>query len=160
MKRNLILLAESLGKKLKSNHQKLVTAESCTGGGLGYYITSISGSSDWYERGFITYSNESKIEMLGVDQTSIHQFGAVSQPVAEKMALNALDRSNAQVSIAITGIAGPTGESEDKPVGLVWIACAGKNFRLQTEKFLFSGDRQAVRESAMAAAFNQLIKIL
>src|SRR3990167_5136864 len=114
---NLEPLAKELGTTLKPRGLLLATAESCTGGGLSYWITSVPGSSDWYERGFVTYSNAAKIEMLGVRSATLEKFGAVSEEIAREMALGALAHSKANVSIAVTGIAGPDGGTPDKPVG-------------------------------------------
>lgn len=141
----LAALAEELGQLLIHKHIKLATAESCTAGGLGYWLTSAPGSSAWYERGFITYTNQSKIEMLNVKPHTLDMFGAVSEPVVLEMAEGALSQSNADITIAVSGIAGPDGGSPDKPVGTVWIAYAGKNMRTETYVDVFPGDRQAVR---------------
>lgn len=150
MNTNLTSLASSLGMLLKKNHLMLVTAESCTGGGIGYWLTSIAGSSDWYERGFITYSNAAKMECLSVKQETLAQFGAVSAEVAREMAEGALKNSHADLSVAVTGIAGPDGGSKEKPVGTVWIAYAGKHIPTQAEVEIFAGDRDAVRNAVIA----------
>lgn len=157
MTSELASLAAQLGKQLKQNHLKIATAESCTGGGLGYWITSIPGSSEWFERGFITYSNLSKIEMLNVKPHTLDLYGAVSEPVALEMAEGALVQTNADITVAISGIAGPDGGSPDKPVGTVWIAYAGKNARTETIVDIFPGDREAVRLGAIKRALEQLI---
>jgi nicotinamide-nucleotide amidase len=149
-------LAKQVGAFLKENNWKLVVAESCTGGGLGESITAISGSSNWFDRGFITYSNESKIEMLGVDSAIIDQHGAVSNETVLAMAKGALMRSAAQIGVAISGIAGPDGGSPEKPVGTVWIAWAGK-IGQRAQVFLFSGDRLAVRQQAVEAALKGIL---
>lgn len=141
----LAALAEELGQLLKHKHIRLATAESCTAGGLGYWITSVAGSSEWYERGFITYTNKSKIEMLNVKPHTLDMYGAVSEPVVLEMAEGALSQSNADITIAVSGIAGPDGGSPDKPVGTVWIAYAGKNMRTETYLDVFPGDREAIR---------------
>ena len=109
----------ALAERLKAHHWRLATAESCTGGLIAASCTELSGSSDWFERGFVTYSNEAKTEMLGVDAALIAAHGAVSEPVARAMAEGALARSRADIAVAVTGIAGPTGGSADKPVGTV-----------------------------------------
>lgn len=157
MTTELTSLAAQLGKQLKQKHLKIATAESCTGGGLGYWITSIPGSSEWFERGFITYSNLSKIEMLNVKPHTLDLYGAVSEPVALEMAEGALVQTNADITVAISGIAGPDGGSPDKPVGTVWIAYAGKNARTETIVDIFPGDREAVRLGAIKRALEQLI---
>lgn len=153
-------LALELGKRLKKHDWKLVTAESCTGGGLAYFITEISGSSDWFERGFITYSNQAKHDSLKVPLTLLNQFGAVSQETAHSMAEGALAQSEAQISIAITGIAGPNGGSPEKPVGLVWFGFAGIHADTITESQNFSGNRHVVREQSIQFALNRLIEFI
>lgn len=156
---NIEKLAEEVGAALKHRHWKLVTAESCTGGGLSYWITHIAGSSDWFERGFVTYSNAAKVEMLGVNACTLESHGAVSEQTAREMAEGALQRSNAQISIAITGIAGPTGGSAQKPVGTVWIAWAGRHLDMKTALEIFSGDRQAIRLGAIKKALEGLLEL-
>ncbi len=151
-------LALTLSHQLKKRGWKLVTAESCTGGGLAYFITEIPGSSDWFERGFVTYSNAAKKELLGVRAETLDQYGAVSQQTAHEMAEGALKHSDAQISIAITGIAGPTGGSLEKPVGMVWFGFAGIEMATVTEVQHFAGDRHAVRERSIQFALERLIK--
>lgn len=155
---NIENLAEKVGEILKQHGLKLATAESCTGGGLAYTITNIAGSSAWFERGFIVYSNEAKIEMLAVKSSTINKFGAVSEQVAREMAEGALKNSNANISIAITGIAGPEGGTDDKPVGSVWIAWAGFDKKIKTSLDIFSGDRQAVRARSIEKALEELLE--
>lgn len=150
-------LANNLGQQLNNRGWKLVTAESCTGGGLGYWITSIPGSSTWYDRGFITYSDQSKIETLAIDPQIIKKWGAVSEQVAVSMAEAALSHSSAQVSIAITGIAGPSGGLPEKPVGTVWISSAGVSVAPFAKSYLFKGNRDQIRNQGIAAAFNLLL---
>lgn len=153
-------LVKQLRNLLRNKQLMLVTAESCTGGGLGYALTELPGSSDWYESGYITYSNASKITLLGVKQTTIAQYGAVSENTVLEMASGALKNSAANISIAITGVAGPSG-SEQKAPGMVWIAWASKNhFSIQAELYHFKGDRHAVRVQSIAAALNKLISLL
>jgi len=147
-------LAQQLGALLKRRSLKIVTAESCTGGMLAAAITSISGSSQWFERGFVTYSNESKMELLQVERAIIERYGAVSEQVAGAMAEGALKNSHADVSVAITGIAGPDGGTDEKPVGLVWFGFAGKEIATQCVQKHFSGDRADVRAQAVAFALN------
>jgi nicotinamide-nucleotide amidase len=159
MTNKIILLAEGLGKILTERHWQCVTAESCTGGGLSYWLTSIPGSSAWFERGLVTYSNQAKQELLGVHPTTLANFGAVSRETAEEMALGALEHSPAHVSAAITGIAGPDGGSADKPVGLVWIATATKEGDTNHKSYLFQGDRCSVREQSIVAALQQMLEI-
>ena len=137
----------------------LVTAESCTGGLIAAHCTELSGSSAWFERGFVTYSNEAKAELLGVPADLIAQEGAVSEAVARAMALGACYSSHAQVSVAVTGIAGPTGGSAEKPVGTVWLAwCVGGI--AHAEKRLFSGDRTQIRAATVHAALEGLLQRL
>lgn len=149
MHQRLSLLLPSIAKQFLKAKLTLATAESCTGGGLSYWITSQAGSSDWFDRGFITYSNDAKITMLGVHHDTINSFGAVSQETACEMALGVLKASIADISIAITGIAGPTGGSHDKPIGTVWIALGQKNKEVIAKHFLFVGDREAIRLQAI-----------
>lgn len=143
---------------LKHRHL-LATAESCTGGMIAAACTDLAGSSQWFERGFVTYSNEAKAEMLGVPPTLIDQEGAVSEPVARAMADGALAHSRAQVSLAVTGVAGPTGGSEAKPVGTVWFAwCV--NGETHSEMQHFAGDRAAVRAATVRYALSRLLSLL
>lgn len=135
---------------------KLATAESCTGGLIAGCLTAISGSSDVVERGFVTYSNEAKTELLGVAPELIARVGAVSEEVARAMAEGALTRSRAQLSIAVTGVAGPTGGTAAKPVGLVHLAAARTGHPTRHERHLFSGDRDAVRLASVEAALRML----
>ena len=150
-------LTIELGQRLKKREWKLVTAESCTGGGLAYFITDIAGSSEWYERGYVTYSNTAKQQLIGVQATTVEKFGAVSQQTALEMAEGALTQSEAQISVAITGIAGPSGGTLTKPVGTVWFGWAGIHMDTITEMYCFEGDRAAVREQAIEVALRQLI---
>ena len=148
-----------LAADLLHKNQKLAAAESCTGGLIAAACTDLSGSSAWFERGFVTYSNESKTEMLGVPAALIERDGAVSETVARAMVQGALAHSHAQVAVAVTGVAGPTGGSPDKPVGLVWFgfAVAGQ---ISTEKHHFPGDRAAVRAATVQHAFARLLELL
>ena len=131
---------------------KLATAESCTGGLITGLLTAVSGSSDVVERGFVTYTNQAKHEMLGVPEGLFDTAGAVSEDVARAMAEGALKHSSAQIAVAVTGIAGPTGGSEEKPVGLVHIAVARDGADTMVERHVFEGGRDAVREQAVMAA--------
>ena len=153
-------LVIQLGETLKKQQLKIVTAESCTGGGLAYWMTNVPKSSEWFERGFVTYSNLAKEELLGVRSDTLLQFGAVSQEVAAEMAEGALRYSEANVSVAITGIAGPDGVTEEKPVGTVWIACTKIQRKTKTTKNIFSGNRQAIREQSMRAALEMLLAFI
>lgn len=152
--------AEKIGELLKQQGLKLATAESCTGGGLSYVITQIPGSSDWFERGFVTYSNSAKKEMLSVNEKTLQKYGAVSAEVAKEMVEGALKNSHAEVSIAITGIAGPTGGTAEKPIGLVFIAYASKTFSTLVEAHQFSGHRQSIREDTIQSALKKLRDLL
>ncbi len=155
----LISLSEQAGKVLRSKGLLLTVAESCTGGGVGQAITEIAGSSEWFDCGFIVYSNASKTEMLDVSPALIAQFGAVSEEVAGAMAEGALANSNAHVALATTGIAGPGGAVPGKPVGTVCFAWS-KGHRTHTERLVFSGDRQAVRQQTVAHALKGLLHFL
>ena len=152
-------LVLSLATQLKSREWKLVSAESCTGGGLAYYLTQIPGSSTWFDRGFITYSNAAKEDMLGVKSHTLQTEGAVSEKTAKEMAEGALERSQAQISVAITGIAGPTGGSTDKPVGTVWFGFASIETPPHAYQQILTGDRQAIREQAIEWALKKLLEM-
>jgi nicotinamide-nucleotide amidase len=156
---SLLKLAIELGHQLKKHNLKLVTAESCTGGGLAYTITEVSGSSDWFERGYVTYSNKAKQELLGVKLATLNSFGAVSEQTAREMAEGALQHSEADVSVAITGIAGPTGGTPEKPVGTVWFGWVGMDGKINTAMQIFPGDRHAVRESSIRWILEKLINL-
>ena len=145
-------LATDLGAALSARGWKAATAESCTGGLVAGAITDIAGSSEWFDRGFVTYSNEAKVELLGVRPETLARFGAVSEAVAREMVAGALERSEADIAVAVTGIAGPAGGSPDKPVGLVWLAWATRGGRTEAASQRFPGDRAAVREASVAAA--------
>ncbi len=153
-------LAGAVGEQFKSRSLKLITAESCTGGGLAYAITSIPGSSAWFDCGLITYSNTSKEELLGVNPLTLTTFGSVSAETAQEMAEGALSRSQAQISIALTGIAGPEGGMPNKPVGTVWIACATTTMLTQVTHHFFSGKRTSVREKSIESALHILLNII
>ncbi len=150
-------LALTLGQQLQKHQWKLVTAESCTGGGLAYFITEIPGSSLWLARGYVTYDNTAKEELLGVTAATLKQFGAVSQQTVYEMAEGALKKGNAQISVAISGIAGPSGGTAEKPVGMVWFGWAGIHADTVTEVRYFSGDRHSVREQAIQFALERLV---
>jgi nicotinamide-nucleotide amidase len=144
------------GALLKAHHLTVTTAESCTGGGLAYWLTHLRGSSEWYDRGFITYSNDAKIKQLDVSSTIIKQYGAVSQETAAAMAIGALNNSTADISVAVTGIAGPDGGSHDKPVGTVWIGCMRRGEDVKAFCYEFSGDRQQIRLQAIVKALHHI----
>jgi nicotinamide-nucleotide amidase len=149
-------LAATLGQLLIKHQWKLTTAESCTGGGIASAITSIAGSSAWFEQGFVTYSNGAKQQQLNVDEALLIKHGAVSEAVVCAMALGAIERANANVAIAVSGVAGPGGGSPDKPVGTVWLAWAIQNLETITKCYQFQGDRDAVRAQAVKAAISEL----
>lgn len=153
-------LAKQLGLQLKQKGYKLATAESCTGGGIAYVVTHITGCSDWFERGFVTYSNEAKQELLGVSSQLLATEGAVSEAVALAMAKGALANSHANISIAVTGIAGPSGGTLEKPIGTVWIAVAGQHLAPQAKLLNGRGSRTQIREQAIAAALTQCLTFL
>ena len=153
-------LAQQVGAALKAHGMLLATAESCTGGWVGEIVTSVAGSSHWYDRGFITYSNESKQEMLGVSASTLTEFGAVSEQTVREMATGALKRSRAQITLAISGIAGPGGTTPGKPVGTVCMAWAVRNGGDQSKTFHFEGDRTQVRGQAVVAALREVIQII
>ncbi|MCG5074397.1 CinA family protein [Paraburkholderia tagetis] len=152
-------LAIRAGNKLRDARIMLATAESCTGGMVATAITDISGSSGWFERGFVTYSNQAKTEMIGVPAELIEKHGAVSEPVARAMAEGALRNSRAQVSLAITGVAGPGGGTPEKPVGMVSF---GWSNRLHTsvETLVFKGDREQIRVQAATHALRGLLALI
>lgn len=150
-------LAERLGCLLIERGEWLAAAESCTGGWLAQSVTAIAGSSTWFDRGFVTYSNAAKVDMLGVSDSTLARHGAVSEAVARAMAQGVLTHSRADWSVAITGIAGPSGGSPEKPVGTVCFAWASKDGGCEAKTCLFSGDRASVREQSVRYALNGLI---
>ena len=151
--------AELLLAACRTKGWKIATAESCTGGLIAATLTAIAGSSDVVDRGFVTYSNEAKAMMLGVDFVVIAAVGAVSEAVARAMAAGALSRSTADITVAVTGVAGPGGGSADKPVGLVWFGLATKA-SIHTERCIFPGDRSAVRAATVRHALDMIAKEL
>lgn len=153
-------LAERAAAVLVAQGLLLASAESCTGGWLAKTATDLVGSSQWFERGFVTYSNEAKQDLLGVSADTLAQHGAVSEATAREMAQGALAHSRAQVSLAITGIAGPGGATPDKPVGLVWFAWARRGAEPVVRSVRFKGDRDAVRRAAVATAWQGLLDLL
>ena len=154
---NLTTLARLVGERLLARNWMLATAESCTGGWVAASITAIAGSSGWFERGFVTYSNASKAEMLGVAPDLIERHGAVSEEVARAMALGAQRHSRAQIALSITGVAGPGGGTPDKPVGLVCFGWAIGNLSQVVETKRFSGDRDAVRRGSVLHALQGVL---
>lgn len=153
-------LVGPIAEALLARGQRMGTAESCTGGMIAAACTDLAGSSQWFERGVVTYSNEAKTELLGVPAALIAQHGAVSAEVAEQMARGLLARAPVDWAVAVTGIAGPTGGSAAKPVGTVWLAVAQRGGAVQVWRELFSGDRAAVRSQTLASGLSALLKAL
>ena len=152
-------LAKKVGGRLKAAGAQLVTAESCTGGWVAQAVTAIAGSSSWFERGFVTYSNDAKQELLGVRKETLEAHGAVSEETAREMADGALKRSKGTIALAVTGVAGPGGGTPDKPVGMVCFAWAdGKKLRSETRRF--SGDRDSVRRQSVIRALQGVVETL
>jgi nicotinamide-nucleotide amidase len=169
MPRTIETLAAITGSRLRSAAALLVTAESCTGGWVSQAVTAIAGSSDWFDRGFVVYSNEAKQDMLGVAGETLARHGAVSEETACEMARGALERSQAQIALAITGIAGPSGGTAHKPVGTVCFAWAERRglradgqpaFEVRSETRRFGGDRESVRRQAVIRALQGVIELL
>jgi nicotinamide-nucleotide amidase len=156
----LLGLAAELGENLRARGWMLATAESCTGGWVGQLVTALPGSSHWYERGFITYANIAKMEMLGVPATTLEIHGAVSEETALAMAAGALEHSHAQATLAISGIAGPGGGTRDKPVGTVCYGWALADGTRLSSTCRLDGDREEIRSRAAAAALRGLIELL
>ncbi len=153
-------LVARLAERLLATGLRIATAESCTGGLIAKSLTDRAGSSAWFDRGFVTYSNEAKQEMLGVDPATIAQHGAVSGPTAQAMAAGALVRSRAELTLAVTGIAGPGGGSADKPVGLVWFGWAQRDGPLLTASHQLPGDRSEVRYRSAILALEGALHVL
>ena len=151
-------LSEKVGAMLKARRLMLAAAESCTGGWIGQALTMVPGSSAWFDRGFVTYTNQAKQQMLGVSAETLKRFGAVSENVVREMAAGALSRSQAQIAVAVSGIAGPDGGSADKPVGTVCVAWAGADGLGNEQQFRFAGDRDAVRRQSVIAALEGVLK--
>lgn len=153
-------LAARLGEALVARGEWLATAESCTGGWVAQCVTAIAGSSTWFDRGFVTYSNAAKIDMLGVPDTTLERRGAVSEATARAMAQGALDKSRADWAVGITGIAGPTGGTPEKPVGMVCFAWAQKEGGCEAQTAHFTGDRESVRAQSVRQALAGLVERL
>ena len=154
------VLAAQVGGLLKAHGLMLATAESCTGGGVAQAITDVAGSSAWFERGFITYSNLAKQQMLGVSEATLMQHGAVSEAVVREMVAGALDNSAAQVALAVSGIAGPDGGTPDKPVGTVWFSWGIKNGAVHAQRHQLNGNRAEVRAQSVHIALQGVIDLL
>jgi nicotinamide-nucleotide amidase len=153
-------LAVLVGTRLNARCLMLATAESCTGGWVSMAVTSVAGSSEWFERGFVTYSNEAKEQLLGVAASTIALHGAVSEAVAREMAQGALHHSRAQLALAVTGVAGPGGGAPGKPVGTVCFAWAGPDAKLASVTRHFEGDREQVRRQSVIAALQGLLQAI
>lgn len=149
-------LIQQLAKQLLEAQIMVATAESCTGGGIAAAFTDLAGSSAWFDAGFVTYSNQAKMHMLGVQESTLISHGAVSEPVVREMVAGAVANSQAQLAVAVSGIAGPGGGSEEKPVGTVWFAWGDEDKQV-TERCVFAGNRQQVREQAVHRAIQGLL---
>ena len=156
----LFRLAKRVGAALKRRGLMLATAESCTGGWISEAVTMVPGSSDWFERGFVTYTYISKREMLGVKAATLEKHGAVAEEVVREMARGAIARSHAQIAVAVSGVAGPSGGTPDKPVGTVCFAWSMKGGTLASETKRFAGDREAVRRQSVAHALKGVFTLL
>jgi nicotinamide-nucleotide amidase len=156
----LTALATLVGARLRAKGLMLATAESCTGGWVAQAVTSVAGSSDWFERGFVTYSDAAKQEMLGVSARTLAAHGAVSEETAREMATGALAHSRAQVALAITGIAGPGGGSPEKPLGMVCFAWAVADGIISAQTRHFKGNRESVRRQSVVAALQRVLELL
>ncbi|TXT25258.1 MAG: CinA domain-containing protein [Gallionellaceae bacterium] len=154
------ILAAQVGGALKSHGLMLATAESCTGGGVAQAVTEIAGSSAWFERGFITYSNLAKQQMLGVNEATLNQHGAVSEFTVREMASGALQRSRAHVSLAVSGIAGPSGGTADKPLGTVWFAWCVKDRMCVSHLHHLAGNRSEIRAQSVRIALQGVLDLL
>lgn len=153
-------LSEKVGAALKAGNLMMAAAESCTGGWIGQAVTMVPGSSKWFDRGFVTYTNEAKQEMLGVGAETLKEFGAVSEQTVREMAAGVLARSRAQVAVAVSGIAGPDGGSPKKPVGTVMLAWGEKGGTIASRTMHFAGDRDAVRRQTVIAALEGIVSLL
>lgn len=152
----LFQLSEKVGQALKAQGATVTAAESCTGGWIAKTLTDVAGSSAWFERGFVTYSNEAKSQMIGVSAVTLEQHGAVSEPVVVEMAVGALRAARASYAVSVSGIAGPEGGSDEKPVGTVWFGVASATGQGVTQRECFAGDRESVRRQATAFALQLL----
>ena len=152
-------LAKRIGERLKAANAMLATAESCTGGWAAQVVTSVAGSSAWFERGFVTYSDAAKQDLLGVSGETLRQHGAVSEQTAREMARGALQRSRASVALSITGVAGPGGGTREKPVGMVCFAWSRRG-EVRSETRHFSGDRESVRRQSVVLALEGVLRTL
>jgi len=153
-------LAAQVGELLKAHGMQLVTAESCTGGGVAQAVTEVSGSSAWFERGFVTYANLAKMEMLGVRQATLDAHGAVSEATVREMAEGALQHSHAHIALAVSGIAGPTGGTPEKPVGTVWFAWSFRGGETVAQVYHFDGTRAEIRRLSVQTALQGVQQLL
>jgi nicotinamide-nucleotide amidase len=156
----LYTLGALAGNRLKERGERLVSAESCTGGWVAQVVTSVAGSSEWFERGFVTYSNEAKQELIGVHAETLARHGAVSEETAREMALGALAASRATIAVAITGVAGPSGGTPSKPVGMVCFAWADRSGAVRSETRHFTGNREKVRRQSVMRALQGVVEWL
>ncbi|MCP5195533.1 MAG: nicotinamide-nucleotide amidase [Gammaproteobacteria bacterium] len=154
---NLYALAAQVGVALHARNQMLTVAESCTGGWIGKLITDVPGSSGWFDRGFVTYSNTAKVELLGVRESTLANHSAVSAETVAEMVVGALERSRAGIAVAVSGIAGPDGGSPKKPIGTVYLAWGQREGTLRTQVCHFAGDREAVRRQTVATALQGVL---
>ncbi|MDX8379636.1 MAG: nicotinamide-nucleotide amidohydrolase family protein [Gallionella sp.] len=154
------MIAAQLGGQLKAHGLTLATVESCTGGGVAQAMTNVAGSSTWFDRGFVTYSNLSKQQMLGVAEDTLIRYGAVSEAVVREMVAGAFINSTAQVALAVSGIAGPQGGTQEKPVGTVWFAWGVRHGLIFVALHQFKGDRTEVRAQAVRIAMQGVINLL
>ena len=157
--KDVINLTQALGEKFLMQNIILTTVESCTGGLLAAQLTNIPGSSAWFDRGFVTYSNQSKIDCVGVKENTLNKYGAVSQQTANEMSLGCLNNSQGNLGLSITGIAGPTGGSKIKPVGTIFFSIAKKRNVIFEHRAFFNGNRAFIREKALLFALNQLLAL-
>lgn len=153
-------LSRQVGKALLAQKLMLATAESCTGGWVAQVVTQTSGSSQWFDRGFVTYTNEAKLDMLGVSGETLQRYGAVSEQTVKEMAEGALKHSRAQITLAISGVAGPTGGTAEKPVGMVCFAWARSGYPTQTSIQYFQGDRAQVRQQSVQFVLQRLVSMV
>ena len=159
MDTELAQLSFEIGEFLRNRSLRLCTVESCTGGWIGELVTATAGSSNWYDRGFVTYSNDAKIECLGVDPALLREHGAVSEQTVRAMIAGALERSNADLAVAVSGIAGPAGGSDDKPVGSVCFAWGKRDQPIIAGSQHFDGDRESVRRQSVMHALRTLMRL-
>ena len=157
---SLLQLSNLLGEKLSARGWRVATAESCTGGGIAAAITAVSGSSSWFEYGIVSYANSAKEKLLHVNSQTLLEHGAVSQAVVAEMVAGVLALSGADIAVAVSGVAGPTGGTAEKPVGTVWFAWGLASGEIHSECFYFTGDRSSVQSQAVMQGLNGLLKLL